>query len=160
MDNKQNPSQATDQGEDFKLERYKFILQEIHSLNENNHTHLNLFQTLTTAIIGGGVAIFVSWKNLDIEAALAIIGIRGLLGLLVILTLFMVFSIIAGIFSWVDYREEEVELLSKAVHPEFRKSPTLKNFWRWQETYLIVFVVIVVAVIYSYVENQVIPLIQ
>jgi hypothetical protein len=27
----------------FKLERYKFILRQIHTLNENTHKHLTLF---------------------------------------------------------------------------------------------------------------------
>src|SRR5258708_14054402 len=55
---------------EFKLERYKYILQEIHSLNENIHKYLTLFQALVTAIIGGGITIFLSRKMLRIYASL------------------------------------------------------------------------------------------
>lgn len=44
---------------DFELERYKYILSQIQHLNEGIHKYLSLFQTLTTAIVGGGVALFV-----------------------------------------------------------------------------------------------------
>ena len=84
MENKSEP----DRGPDFMLERYKYILQQIHFLNENIHKYLALFQTLATVIVGGGVAIFISWESLNITADVAREGIRGLLGLLVVLALF------------------------------------------------------------------------
>lgn len=149
--------QDEDKGSDFKLERYKFILQEVHTLNDNLHKYLALFQTLTTAIFGAGVALFVSWRQLNITVEVAITAMRGLLALLIILTLFVVSSLIAGILSWFDYRWEEVELLNETVKQGFRKPPSLKNFWRWYETYLIVFILIVVVAIAIYVETQVVP---
>jgi hypothetical protein len=145
---------------DFKLERYKYILQEIHSLNENLHKYLTLFQTLATVIIGGGISLFVGWQNLNISADVARAGIRSLLSLLVILTLYVVISILAGVFSWLDYRKEEVELLNRTVEAGFRQPPNIKNFWRWHETYLILFSIAIVISIYIYVESQIIPLIN
>ncbi len=145
---------------DFKLERYKYILQEIHTLNDNIHKYLTLFQTLATAVIGAGVLIFVSWQELKISAETARVGIQGLLGLLIILTLFVILSILVGVFSWLDYRREEVELLNEVIEPGFRKAPRIKNFWRWYETYIILFIIIIVSVIYFYVQNQIIPFIQ
>ena len=145
---------------DFKLERYKFILQEIHRLNENLHKYLALFQALATAIVGAGVAVFTVWEELNISAEMAKTGIRGLLGLLVILALFTVTSVIAGVFSWLDYRKEEVNLLNQEVERGFREMPTIKNLWRWYETYLVLFIFIVIMTIYIYVEREVIPLIQ
>jgi hypothetical protein len=50
---------------EFKLERYKYILNEIHFLNENIHKYLSLFQTLATAVAGGAAAIFVGWRKFD-----------------------------------------------------------------------------------------------
>ena len=99
------------------MERYKYILQQIHTLDDNVHKYLALFQTLATAIVGGGISLFVSWKTLHITADIVRASIQGLLGLLVILTLFVVISIIGGIFSWLDYRREEVELLNEMVKP-------------------------------------------
>ncbi len=148
------------QGTDFELERYKYILQQIHTLNDNVHKYLALFQTLATAIIGGGVGLFVSWKNIHITAEIVKASIQGLLGLLIILTLFVIISIIGGVFSWLDYRKEEVELLNDIVKPGFRKMPTLRNFWRWYETYVILFIMASVFTIAIYIESQIIPLIK
>src|SRR6266571_8736901 len=99
--------------DDFKLERYKYILQEIRAINENTHKYLTLFQTLATLVVGGGIGVFIGWKNLNIQAAVAMAGINGLLILFVLLALFVVISIVAGIVSWFDYRNEEVDLLDE-----------------------------------------------
>lgn len=153
-------AQVEDKTVEFALERYKYILQEIRSQNENFHKHLTLFQALATVLVGAGISLFVGWQSLKITAEVARAGIRSLLSLLVILMIFIVASIIAGICSWFDYRKEEVELLDKVVPHNFRKKPTLKNFWRWQETYLLLFTVAVVAAIYYYAATRIIPLIR
>lgn len=155
-----NDSAVLDPGKDFKLERYKFILQEIHTLNDNQHKYLNLFQVLITAIIGGGVLVFVSWQQAKISADAARVAIHGLMWVLVILAAFLFVSIIAGAFSWFDYREEETKLLNEVVGTGFRKRPTWANFWRWNETYVLLFVSIAVIVIVMYVERRIIPFIQ
>lgn len=152
--------QITSQDTDFQLERYKYILEEIRSLNENIHKYLTLFQTLAVTIIGGGIGIFVIWKNLRIDANTARTAIQGALGLLILLALFMTASIVANIFSWFDYRQEEVDLLEKAVRTGFRKPPTFRNFWRWPETYVLLFINIVVVAVFFYVEYQIIPLVN
>lgn len=154
-----NP-QGSDKKADFKLERYKYILQQLNALNENAHKYLALYQTLATAIIGGSVLVFVSWKQLKIDAEVARVGIRGLLWLLVALTAFVVISIVSGLFSWFDYRREEIELLKKEIGSGFRHPPSLKNFWRWSETYLLLFLLVAMIFIYRFVENRIIPLIQ
>jgi hypothetical protein len=150
----------SDQDDNFRLERYKFILEEIHSLNENIHKYLALYQTLATAIIGGGIGIFVSWRSLKIDAEIAKMAIQGALGLLIMLTLFIITSILATIFSWFDYRKEEVRLLDMVLKPNFRQLPMLRNFWRWSETYVLIFIVVVVIIVFFYIEYQVIPLIR
>lgn len=149
--------QNTSQDAEFQLERYKYILEEIRSLNENVHKYLTLFQTLAVTIIGSGIGIFVIWRSLGIDANTARIAIQGALGLLFLLDLFTTTSIIASLFSWFDYRQEEVDLLEKAVHPGFRKPPTFRNFWRWPEIYVLLFINVAVIVVYFYVEYQVIP---
>ena len=83
--------------------------------------------------------------------------IYGLLGLLVMLAIFVILSILAGIFSWLDYRKEEVALLNEAVGASFRVQPRIGNFWRWYETYMILFIIVFVVVTYCFVEDQVIP---
>jgi hypothetical protein len=88
----------------FKLERYKYILNEIHFLNENVYRYLTLFQTLATAIFGAGAAVYISWRKLAVDAAVARLTIKALLGLLVILALFAILSLLSGVLSWLDYR--------------------------------------------------------
>lgn len=144
-------------GSEFKLERYKYILQQLNALNENIHKYLTLFQALLTAVVGGIVTVFVSWKNLKIEVESARLGIQGLLGLQVLLSLFVVVSIVSGMFSWFDYRNEEVKLLEAAVKSGFRRKPSLRNFWRWYETYMIIFILGATIFIYCFVANNLLP---
>jgi hypothetical protein len=134
-------------------------LQEIHTLNENIHKYLSLFQTLATALATAGVTIFVARQQLNLTPEVAIAAIQGLLYLLVILATFVIFSVLAGIFSWIDYRVEEVELLKK-IGSDFRKPPSKWNFWRWQETYVLVFIVLVVVSIVFFVQSKIMPLIK
>jgi hypothetical protein len=145
---------------EFKLERYKYILQQLHALNENGHKYLTLFQTLATAILGGIAAVFVSWKELKITAEAAQTAIHGLLWLLAVLAGFVVVSVLGGIFSWWDYRKEEVELLDDEVFVGFRTNPKATNLWRWYETYLLIFLVLVVIGIWWFVCSRVLPLVK
>jgi len=149
-----------DGGVAFKLERYKYILQQLNLLNENAHKYLALYQALATAIVGGCIALFVSWRGMQLNAEAAKIGIRAFLWLFIILTVFIIFSIIVSVFSWFDYRKEEVWLLDKEVGIGFRKLPRKSNFWRWSETYLTSFLITVAAVTYLFIEYKVIPLIK
>lgn len=149
-----------DRSIDFKLEHYKYILQQIHSLNENTQRFLALYQTLVTAILGAGVALFVYWSSSSISASIAVLGIRCLLGLLVILTMFVIVSILSGVFSWLDYRKEEAKILNEIVGLGYRGLPKFRNLWRWYETYLVLFIIIIAIVVCIFVESQVIPLIK
>ena len=153
-------SDEDDKKSEFKLERYKFILQQINTLNENVHKYLTLYQTLATAIVGGVVLIVVSWKQLKIEAHIARAGVEGLLCLYVVLTLFIVVAIGAGIASWFDYRKEENEVLDEVVREGYRKPPQLGNLWRWNETYVLLFIVLMALVVCGYIGFWLMPLIK
>ena len=52
---------------------------------------------------------------------------------------FAVLLIIVGVLNWLDYRREECELTDAAVRPGFRKPPQPRNFFRWYETYIVLF---------------------
>lgn len=152
--------QNTELVDEFIIERYKYILNEIHSLNDNFHKFLSVFQTLATAIIGGGVAFLATWKSMNLTAMTAISILRSLEGLLILLSVFILLSLLAGMSSWFDYRKEETELLNKVVEPNFRKPPKLRNLWRWSETYLLLFLVVFVVAVSIYLETQIIPSIK
>lgn len=153
-------SQKLELADELKLEYYKYVSNEIHSLNNNFHKFLSLFQTLATAIIGGGVAFLATWQNMSVTASMAVSILRSLEGLLILLATFILLSMIAGISSWYDYRKEETKLLNKEVDPDFRKPPKLKTLWRWSETYLILFLIVFVVVVSVYLETQIIPSIK
>lgn len=149
-----------DAGKDFKLERYKYILTQINALNENLHKYLTLFQTLATAVLSAAVAVFVGWPKLGISVEVARLGVRSLLGVLLILAIFVVFAILSGVFSWLDYRREEVALLDQVVGPGFRSAPNVKNLWRWYETHVVAFVLLFVAAVWVFAEWCIIPTMQ
>ena len=71
---------------------------------------------------------------------------------------FFVTSVLVAIVSWYDYRKEEVLLLNSIVSPRFRAIPKLRNFWRWSETYHILFVVAFVIVVWIYTSTRILPL--
>ena len=153
-------SSAENSDVQFSLERYKFILGEKRFLNENVHRYLTLFQTLMTAIVGAGATVFISWKKLDLGPEMARITIQMLLGLLIILAIFVILALVSGIFSWFDYRNEEIDLLEKNVGSATHARPSIRNFMRWQETYVLLLMVIVIASSYYFVERAVIPAIR
>jgi hypothetical protein len=150
-----------DPAKEFKLERYKFIQGEIHFLNDSLHKYLTLYQALATAVLTGGVAVFVGWRKLEITADAARLAVHSLMILLGLLSLYVVASVVAGIFSWWDYRNDEVDLLETVVDPPFRKRPELKgNVLRWYETQAILFIVLFAAAAIVFVEGWVVPLIK
>jgi hypothetical protein len=144
----------------FKVERYKYILNELHSLNDNVHKYLTLFQTLATAIVAAGGAVFVAWPKLEIKPEMARLTIEALLGLLIILAVFVILSVMAGVLSWLDYRREEARLLDEVVEKGFRSVPDVRNFLRWYETYVVLLMVVIVVVAYFFVQCLVIPAIK
>ena len=106
------------------------------------------------------IAVFVSWRKLELTPDVAIASVRGLLVLLALLGVFVVMSVLAGIFSWLDYRREERNLLDRKVEAGFREPPELRNFWRWYETYVVAFLLVFVIVAIAFAETQIIPQIR
>jgi len=127
---------------DFKLERLKFILQQIDRLNERYHKHVILYQSVAAAIIGAAATVFVAWRKLGIDAATARTAILALIWLLLVTALFVVLSVVTGIRAWFDFRREEVKLFDDAVRPGYRDPPSWKNWPRWAESWLIAIVLI------------------
>jgi hypothetical protein len=142
---------------ELKMERYKYILQQLQMLNDNSHKYLTLFQTLATFIVGGGTYLFVSWRSFHISPAVARTSMQGLIGLLILMTLFIMVSLASGISSWFDYRKAELQLLDEEVGVGFRKPPRLRDWWRWYEIHMMIFIFLIVLFIVIFVETQIIP---
>lgn len=154
MNESSTPTTFTDHQYSFVLERYKYLLQQLHALNEQIHKYFTLYQTISTAIIGSGAAIYALWIEKRISPEMASRSLHAASGLFIIITLFILCALIASIMSWIDYRNEETSLLDKIVHAGFRSPPSLKNCWRWGETYMCAIVLLagIVVTLYSYLR--------
>lgn len=149
------PRSATE--EEFALERYKYILRQISTVNENVYRFLAIYQTLATALVGGALALFVGYRKWGIEASVARAGMIGLMLLTTVIAAFAILLIITGVLNWWDYRKEECELTDAAVRPGFRGPPQKGNFLRWYETYIVLFIGGSVVFLWSYVLWFILP---
>ena len=141
--------------ESLIVERYKYILGSINRLNEDTGKVLSFFQTALSAIIAAIVYLLVGNNGCEVSGEIAKLGITILNYLLITLTLFSVTRIIINTTSWYFYRLDEVKLLNSKVQSNYRKAPSLKNLWRWSETYLVL-VFLVVGVGGNHVVVQII----
>jgi uncharacterized membrane protein YidH (DUF202 family) len=150
------PASATTE-DDFALERYRYILQQIHTINENVYRFLAIYQTLAVAIVGGGLALFVGYRKWQIATSVARTGIIGLMWLVTVVAAFAGLLIVMGALNWWDYRKEECELTDAVVRPGFRKQPRLQNLFRWYETYIVLFIVGSIAFLWAYTLAFILP---
>lgn len=127
---------------EFALERYKYILQQIHAINENVYRFLALFQTLATTLVAAALGLFVGHDKWGITRDVAHDGLIGLLLLVTASAAFTIVFIIVGVASWIDYRREECELADQFFLPGFRTPARLRNCLRWYETYIALFIVV------------------
>jgi hypothetical protein len=153
------PASATTE-DDFALERYRYILQQIHTINENVYRFLAIYQTLAVAIVGGGLALFVGYRKWQIATPVARTGIVGLMWLVTVVAAFAALLIVMGALNWWDYRKEECELTDAVVRPGFRKQPRLQNLFRWYETYIVLFIAGSIAFLWAYTLAFILPAIK
>ncbi len=74
-----------------------------------------------------------------------------MIGLLILATVVAAFTItlmIVGVIAWVDYRNEECDITDEIVAVGFRKRPQIANFSRWYETYVLLFILVSLAVMW------------
>ncbi len=155
--NPQAPPPSPTLNDDFALERYKYILQQINAANENVYRFLAVYQTLAVAIVGGGLALFVGYRKWHIATSVAKTGIIGLMWLATVVAGCAVLLIVVGVLNWLDYRREECELTDVAVRPGFRKPPQVRNFYRWYETYIVLFIAGSIVFLWAYTLAFILP---
>lgn len=144
----------------YKVERLKFILQEISRLNDNTRFILTLYQSLLTAIVGLGIYIFVFWNDDKVDSNIAYVSINSLKYLIGVISLFTLFRLLANIISWIDFRKEEVAFLDAEIEIGFRKSPRLANFWRWDEFHISLLIIIITLLVFVFTNSQILPIIH
>jgi hypothetical protein len=127
---------------DFALERYRYVLQQIQTVNENAHRFLAIYQTLATALVAAALALFVGYRKWELAAATARGGVIGLLTLTTVVAAFTGTLVVVGALAWLDYRNEECDITEEIVGPGFRKRPCPGNFLRWYETYVVFFMLV------------------
>jgi lysylphosphatidylglycerol synthetase-like protein (DUF2156 family) len=145
---------------DLTVERYKYILQQIHTSNENIYRFLAIYQALTTALVGAALALFVGYRGWHIAASVARTGVIGLLVLTTVVATFTVILILVGILAWLDYRNEECDLVDREVELGFRARPRTGNFFRWYETYVMAFIVVSIFVMWLLASLLILPAIR
>lgn len=124
----------------FSLERYKYILQQINTVNENVYKFLAMYQALASATVGAALILFVGYRRWVLSPTTARTGVLSLVSLETVIASFAALLILIGVLAWLDYRAEECELTNKIVHEGFRKPPRVNNFYRWYETYILIFI--------------------
>ena len=127
--------------QEFVSERYKFVLQQIHVVNENLYRFLAIYQAIVTALVGAQLVLFVNYHRWGILASTAKTALIGLLLLESAVGTFVVLLIVVGVLTWLDYRNEESELSDWIVGQGFRSTPNTSNWFRWYETYVGLFVI-------------------
>ncbi|MGW3725640.1 hypothetical protein [Streptomyces sp. NPDC000851] len=142
---------------EFALERYRYILQQIHAVNENAHRFLAIYQTLATTLVGAALALFVGYRKWDVAADTARSGVIGLLVLTTVVAAFTITLIVVGALAWLDYRNEECDITDEMVGPGFRKRPRPGNLLRWYETYVLLFILVSVIVMWLLAGLFVLP---
>lgn len=143
--------------EDFALERYKYILQQIHTVNENLYRFLGIYQGLATTLVGGVLALFVGYRRWGIAPATARGGVVGLLVLTTIVAAFTMTLIVVGALAWLDYRNEECDLTDELIRPGFRTRPRTGNILHWYEAYVLIFILFSVTAMWLLVSLLVLP---
>jgi ABC-type dipeptide/oligopeptide/nickel transport system permease subunit len=148
---------AGDTADELVVERYKYILGQLHALNENVYKFLAIYQTLAVALTGAAIGLFVGYREWEIDAGVARSGIVALMLLITTIAGFVVLLIVVGVLSWLDYRREECELTEVFVAAGFRRPPAKKNFWRWYETWIVAFIVASVLFLWWYTARYILP---
>lgn len=157
---KRKSTRRDDLVKDFSLERYRYILQQIGTINKNVYKILAIYQTLATAIVGAALALYVGYKKWQVPPPRVRSGILGLLFMETTVAAFTILLIAIGMISWLDYRREEVELTDRIVYQGFRRPPQLRNSWRWYETYIIVFIAASTTLMWFYALRLLLPSIR
>ncbi|MEV4831486.1 hypothetical protein AB0K25_24610 [Micromonospora sp. NPDC049257] len=145
---------------ELHVERYKFILQQLHSLNENVYKILGIYQSLSTVLAGAGVALFVGYRKWELSPELARSGMIGIATLLTIAASFTILLIVVGMVSWFDYRNEEYHFLTEVCGLAFRSKPSLRNIFRWYEPHVIGFIIISTLALWMLVVLLMLPVMK
>lgn len=125
------------------VERYKFILEKIKYLDTLHQSHISFIYKAVTALVSFMVLVLFTGLENKIEHGTVLFAIRFIgLSLVFICVVFLAMSK-AVINSWIDYRLEEVELISQVDTVITRNPPTSKFKWRWNEAQFMILLLLI-----------------
>lgn len=119
------------------VERYKFILEKIKFLDTTYNTNFNHVSKIITAVIGFMITVLM--VGIEKKFGINTVTIAMELSTLLVGGTAFFFSLlsISSLFSWFDYRKEEVKLHQQLNINIGREEPEWKGLIRWHETHLI-----------------------
>lgn len=142
---------------DLIKSRYDYILRQIQIVDENVYRFLAIYQTLMTVLVGAQILLFVNHRRWSLSASTTKIGLIGILALETIIASFAALMIIIGVLNWLDYRTEECDISDAVFGNGFRQRPTISNWYRWYETYILAFILMSLGAIWLLVYAFAIP---
>ncbi len=126
--------------ETFLLERYKYILSQKQEANRISFKIGSLFQALLVPLVGLQLFIVREVTSQKLSSMLGRLASQIIFSTSMLISLFCIVMIVGGIISWVKYRDDEAEIELK-VFGRKRPSPSLRDIFRWYETYIVLGIV-------------------
>lgn len=127
-------------GEDFLVEKYKYVLSRKTQLNEVTFKLIALFQVVVFALCFAFYNIYATYKNGVLSKELASLFCTSIIILHIAFSMLIVIMIIGGVFSWLKYRRDENDLIKK-VFNEVRDKIAIISIFSWYETYAVLFII-------------------
>ncbi|MBB1352324.1 MULTISPECIES: hypothetical protein [unclassified Pseudoalteromonas] len=128
---------------EIAVERYKFILTKIQHLDESLYKNIGFIAKFTAAIISAIASSILLFKTSKITNEILVLAIDFASYINAFTCLLFILITLANIFSWRDYRKEEIELLDKCGVEIARKPPSFKGLLRWTETWFLIALLII-----------------
>jgi hypothetical protein len=139
--------------ENFKLEKYKYILARKQSLNEATFKITAIYQVAIAALGIAQYNIIVMLKANSITLEVASLSSFCLIVMLAILTTLIMALLIGGILAWLKYRYDESDI-ERDVFGKSRTPVKLASSFTWYETYILLTVLLVFLVcLWAYFER-------
>ncbi|HCH4151178.1 hypothetical protein ACEWAB_22375 [Vibrio parahaemolyticus] len=132
--------------EQLAQEHYKFLLSKIQHLDEALFKNITMYGKFITSVFAFLISAVVLEKSGKITTELLILTFDLSSAFILFLTLIFALITIANIFSWRDYRKEEMALLDNLKINFGRKQPSFKNLLRWVETWFL-FALIIISIV-------------
>jgi energy-coupling factor transporter transmembrane protein EcfT len=134
------------------IERYKYVLEQKRSLNQNTFTILTIFQGGAAVLVAAQYSVCVELLKTPATKHVAFVASCVVITLFVLLGVFSIIFIVGGISNWFRYKNEQSNIETEIFEIPSQSSKNL-NLLTWYETYVIAVIVIILAMC-VYVEIE------